>query len=378
MTELFFELIKVAIGSSEGLSQLPSNKEWNELYDMAMKQSLVGVCFAALQRLGTDTNDVFARIGMSEMLYLTWMGMAAKIQQKNQIVDEQCVALQKQLSADGLRTSILKGQGVGRLYITTNSSQVQFNLRGLRQSGDIDIWIEGGVKAVVRLAENLGQKADVTEQHVHLDIFENTEVEAHFIPSMLRNPFANAKLQKWFKKMAPLQFANRDENGLCVPTTEFNLVYLLIHIYRHLFAEGVGMRQVMDYYFVLQENRSNETDCKECKERAFQTIQQLGLADFAGALMYAMREMFGLQHEQMLCDPNERYGTFLLNEIMTSGNMGHHDERLKECQKGNRWQRFFMVTKHNMRLMSYYPVETLWAPFTRIKVWAWRKWNGWI
>lgn len=93
---------------------------------------------------------------------------------------------------------------------------------------------------------------------------------------------------------------------------------------------------------------------------------------------YAMREMFGLQHEQMLCVPNERHGKFLLNEIMISGNMGHHDERLKEAHMGSRWQRFCMVTKHNMRLISYYPAETLWAPFIRIKIWAWRKWNGWI
>ena len=364
MNQIFFELIQVAIGIRICLSRTPNETGWGELYAMAKKQSLVGVCFAGVQKLQLQSQEP------PEMLYLTWMGMAAKIQQRNEVVNRQCVELQAKLSADGFCNCILKGQGVGQHYAEY--------LQGLRQSGDIDVWIEGGVEAVVKLAKNLGQKADVTEQHVHLGIFESTEVEAHFIPSMLRNPFANARLQNWFKKMEPLQFANRNENGLCVPTTEFNLVYLLIHIYRHLFAEGVGMRQVTDYYFVLQKVRSNETDCKECKERAFKTIQQLGLANFAGALMYAMREMFGLQHEQMLCDPNERHGKFLLNEILISGNMGHHDERLKEAHMGSRWQRFCMVTMHNMRLISYYPAETLWAPFTRIKIWAWRKWNGWI
>lgn len=83
--KLFFELIRVAIGTQDSLSQLPSNKEWKALYDMAMKQSLIGVCFAALQRLGADADEGFTRIGMSEMLYLTWMGVTAKIQQKNDI-----------------------------------------------------------------------------------------------------------------------------------------------------------------------------------------------------------------------------------------------------------------------------------------------------
>lgn len=112
--------------------------------------------------------------------------MAAKIQQRNEEVDQQFVDLQKQLAADGFRSAVLKGQGVTASYDS-------FSL--LRQSGDIDVWIDGGVETVVTLAESLGLKSDVTEQHVHLDIFENTEVEVHFIPSMLRCPFANARLQ---------------------------------------------------------------------------------------------------------------------------------------------------------------------------------------
>ena len=166
MNSLFYQLIRVAIGTADSLSHTPSNKEWKALYNMAKKQSLVGVCFAALQRLGADADEGFARIGMSEMLYLTWMGMTAKIQQKNQTVDEQCVALQKRLSADGLRSCILKGQGIASLYKCGGSNGLSsssgYDLIGLRQSGDIDIWIEGGVKAVVKLAESLGQKADVT------------------------------------------------------------------------------------------------------------------------------------------------------------------------------------------------------------------------
>ena len=84
-----------------------------ELYKQAMKQSLVGVCFAGLQRLGADEDEGFARIGMREMQYLTWMGMAAKIQQKNETVNQQCVDLHSRLSADGERFCILKSQGAG-------------------------------------------------------------------------------------------------------------------------------------------------------------------------------------------------------------------------------------------------------------------------
>lgn len=359
--QLFFELLHVSLGIRICLSHTPSADEWDKLYSIAKKQTLIGVCFAGVQKLVAQQQKP------PEILYFTWMGMTAAIQQRNEIVNRQCVELQASLSADGICSCILKGQGVGMQYAE--------HLRGLRQSGDIDIWIEGGVEAAVKLAERLGQKAEVTEQHVHLDYFPETEVEAHFIPSMLRNPFANRRLQRWFEEQKPIQFEHWNEVRLCVPTTSFNLVYLLIHIYRHLFGEGVGLRQVMDYYFVLQ---AGDLEGTNSKEKAFQTIKRLGLGNFAGALMFVMREIFGLKRERMLCNPNERHGKFLLNEIIIAGNMGHHDERLKDLHGRTRLLRFYKITKHNMRLIGYYPIETLWAPFTRVKIWAWRKWNGWI
>ena len=130
MSDLFFELIKVAIGISDSLTRTPSNKEWKVLYDMAKKQSLVGVCFAGIQKLCDSEKCIYC--GMDEMLYLTWMGMAAKIQQRNEVVNRQCAELQARLSADGFRSCILKGQGVAQVYPES--------IRGLRQSGDIDIW----------------------------------------------------------------------------------------------------------------------------------------------------------------------------------------------------------------------------------------------
>ena len=290
--------------------------------------------------------------------------MTAKIQQKNQTVDEQCAELQAKLSADGLRSCILKGQGVASLYSE--------HLLGLRQSGDIDIWIEGGVEAVVKLAEILGQKADVTEQHVHLDLFEDTEVEAHFTPSVLKSPWANRRLQKWFEEQATTQFEHRNEAGLCVPNDEFNLVFLLIHVYRHLFGEGVGMRQVMDYYFALMHSGAED------KRKAMVMIERIGLGKFAAGMMWMLERVFGLQRADMLCEPNERHGTFLLNEVLLSGNMGHYDERTKNADRSSRWKRFWLMNRHNFRLFSYYPAETLWAPWSRVRYWVWRKWNGWI
>ena len=166
------------------------------------------------------------------------------------------------------------------------------------------------------------------------------------------------------------QFANRDLKGWCTPTAEFNLVYLLVHMYRHLFHEGVGLRQVMDYYFVLQN--SMEVD----RKNALLTIRELGLESFVGGVMHVLKVVFGLTEAQMLCQQNDRHGVFLLKEIMLSGNMGHYDERLKDKDRSSGLKRFWMVSKHNMRLLNYYPAEVLWGPFARISLWIWRTKNG--
>lgn len=147
--QLFFELIQVAIGTRTCLSHTPSADEWGELYAMAKKQSLVGVCFAGVQKLQAQRQEP------PEMLYLTWMGMAAKIQQRNEVVNRQCVELQAKLSADGIRSCILKGQAIASLYTSTGSAQVG-DLALLRQSGDIDVLVDCERKEAVDYVQKKG------------------------------------------------------------------------------------------------------------------------------------------------------------------------------------------------------------------------------
>lgn len=199
-----------------------------------------------------------------EMLYLTWMGMAAKIQQRNEVVNRQCAELQARLSADGFRSCILKGQGVAQVYPES--------LRDLRQSGDIDIWIEGDKDAALDWARKQGATiGSIDMVHAHADLFEGTEVEIHSQPSWMYGCKADKVLQRFFAESADEQFCHQDEkSGMAYPTVGFNLVYSLVHINRHIFEEGIGLRQLLDYYFILKA--SNEAE----REKAREVIIALG------------------------------------------------------------------------------------------------------
>ena len=349
MEELFFELIRVAIGMQESLSRLPSECEWGNLYKMAEKQSLVGICFAALQMLGANADGGFARIGISEMLYFTWMGMAVKIQQRNEIVNQQCADLQMKLSADGFDSAILKGQGVANLY--------NGHLGCLRQSGDIDVWVKADPDRIIEYARSLGIAEDPTYLHVGVKIFVDTTVELHWRPTLLRNMLNNRKLQKWSDSFTIDTFRYLDGLGFYIPPDGFSRVFNLTHLYRHFIFEGVGMRQLLDYYFIML----NTTCSDKIEEKKL--IKRFGMMRFTSAVMWVLVELFHMPKEVMICEADEKEGKYLLNEVMEMGNFGKADKRYKH--DGVKIKLF----KKWLHLIRHYPSEVVWNP-----IWIlWRK-----
>ena len=108
----------------------------------------------------------------------------------------------------------------------------------------------------------------------------------------------------------------------------FNRVFILLHCYCHLCGTVWGMRQLMDYYFVLNKGFSAEE-----RQNAFYWCRKLGMGRFVGVAMYVMKEVFGLEDKYLLCEPKDKEGRFLLNEIMQTGNMGRGETRFQWGQK---------------------------------------------
>lgn len=345
------------------LSHTPTADEWSELYAMAKKQSLVGICFAGVQKLGAQ------RQCPPEMLYLQWMGMAAKIQQRNEIVDSHCIELNEMLSASGFDFCTVKGQtnsGNYKLRIESlekNSLELR-DLSGLRQSGDIDVWVDADWRALAAYVKRKAGTDEITDTHIQLHVFDDTEVELHYCLMKMANPFRERFLKKWLEEQKRGQMEHEIPFKGCslhALTVEFNLVYQLLHIYKHLFGEGIGLRQLMDYYFLLQ--RAFLTDGEhvkvEClRENTRNVVHRLGMDKFASALMWVLREVFGLGMINMPWTPNEKEGKFLLDEIMQAGNFGHEDVRFVRSREDNHLKRYLQLVASKLRFWSHYPAET--------------------
>ena len=144
----------------------------------------------------------------------------------------------------GFRICILKGQGNALMY--PNSLH--------RTAGDIDIWVSGKPTDIIRFVHTVAPKQKASYHHIDFPAVDGIPVEVHYRPCYMQSLLHNHRLQQYFLQHAEEQFSHLVEVGgkkVAVPTASFNAVFQLVHIYNHLFQEGIGMRQLVDYYFVL-------------------------------------------------------------------------------------------------------------------------------
>ena len=367
---MFFELIQVSIGRRDALSRVPSANDWSALYGMSVKQALAGICFCGVQQLPMEQV-----MYLPKQLMMQWFALAEGIRQRNELMNRRCVEIQGILTSDGFRNFIMKGQGVAEIYnlnLDLNLNK-DSNLGLYRQSGDIDVYVEGGYKKVMEYVNRTFPTKEVNELEIHYHCFDDAEVEIHFKPFSLRNPIMNRRLQRFFDEECEACFTNwitlSSGGEITVPTLRFNLVHQMVHIFHHLFTEGIGLRQLMDYYFALLNLNNHKTNAK-----AYTSFYSLGMERFAQAVMWVMHEAFGMEREQMLCEPDEKGGRMLLKEIMQRGNFGMMSD--DKIDLGNRWTSFWYVNSKTIRFARFDPWAWFWTPLTRIYYYEWRRVKG--
>ena len=248
----FFTFMKYCLGCKGNISRVVAGMNWQELYSFASKQALLGLCFEGIERLGKEYPEELKRNPIRRELLMTWMGKAQQIHRQNMKVNVVAGKLFSMLREDGFRCCILKGQGNALMYPNAYS----------RNPGDIDVWIDASRERIMEYAQKKFElEDDIRLQHLETSL-DGVPVELHFFPCSMNNPIYHARLQKWFRRNADLQCSHivglPDGAGdIAIPTTAFNVVYQLTHLYHHFFDEGIGMRQIIDYFLVVNDFSKN-------------------------------------------------------------------------------------------------------------------------
>ena len=187
-----------------------------------------------------------------------------------------------------------------------------------------------GRKAVIeyvrmrhRLVGN-NEKPAIRYHHVEAPKMEGTEVEVHFRPCYVHSPLRNLRLQRWFDGHADVCMKNKAQMGFAVPTSSVNVVYQMCHLFSHYFDEGLGLRQLMDYYFVLRVWHNDVMECRDLQSQGMWSegmgspvmsasevmavLRSFGMGKFAGAVMWVIHEVFGGVDEKFPQMNTERHG----------------------------------------------------------------------
>ena len=433
--QIFFDFIRFCIGSTKEIPDSSKEADWKELYAIAKKQCLVGILFDGIKKLPAEY------VGMKKELLLQWMAESQILEKANVRLNDAAIQVSEWFLKKGFRTCILKGQGNALLYPNPYS----------RTPGDIDIWVEGGDKRVISFVRSISPHEKACYHHIEFPSYKGVEVEVHYRPSFLLCFWHNRKLQKYYERVKEEQFSHRvmlgEQGEIAIPTAEFNLIFQLTHIFSHLMNEGIGLRQLLDYYYVLcdfykvyqksskthpssltlkggstafpkplspqgtgdvtapprrseplrskvggpskvspncagwdrlsiegDNSAGSTTAVTSSASTALDVVQEelkeLGLWKFAGGIMYIMQEVFGMPASRLIVPPNEKYGKFVLNEVLEAGNFGRHDARNRfgRSQLGHNLQRVY----RDIRLVRYFPAEALCEPLFRIWHFFWR------
>ncbi|MEH2848396.1 nucleotidyltransferase family protein [Segatella copri] len=359
---MIFDFLKYCLGGKDNMSNVVADIDWEQLYSFASKQAILGFCFDGIKRLGKEYPEGVKQNPIGRELLMTWMGKAQQIRRQNMKVNLVASKFYSMFREDGLRCCILKGQGNALMYPNPYS----------RTPGDIDVWVNASREYLTEYAKrHFNLEDDIRFHHLETTL-DGVPVELHFFPGIMNNPIYNARLQKWFKRNADLQCSNvvslPDGIGeIAIPTTAFNVVYQLTHLYHHFFDEGIGMRQIIDYYYVV-----NNDELLVIRDTLQRELKHLGLWKFAGAVMYVLHEVLGISEEKMIAQMDEKRGKLLLAEILNGGNFGKHFTKYGHFTQQGMAKKYFLKIWRNMHFVRYYPAEALSEPIFRTWHFFWR------
>lgn len=378
--DTFLEFLRYCIGDEQKPPVSAKGIDWMEMMAWAESQAIVGVVYQGILKGGKELEIPFDDL-------MEWVGYAQQIEAQNRLVNQRCIEIAAAFRKNGFETCILKGQGNAAMYPSPL----------LRNPGDIDLWvrrqnndirqsnderqsnrltdssrqkdIRTEIKEIIGFVKERNPEARALYHHIDLGEFKGVEVEVHYRPSFMNSPIYNHRLQRWFRchtESTDIAELADGVGSINVPNWEFNVVFQLAHVYNHLLHEGIGLRQIIDYYYLLKTtNFTNFTNFE-----GHSLLRRLGLWDIAGAMMWVLNEVLGLEEKYLIAPKDERRGRLLLAEIMKGGNFGFYDveNQRADSQLKKNWLRI----RRDLRMMRYFPSECLWEPVFRVYHFFWR------
>lgn len=351
-------IIRAAIWGVKPDTSLFKDVSWRDIIHLADIETVKGILLDGISLLPKELMP-------DEDTVMDLAGRQNKIVQHNHVHRGTIVQIDKKLKENGITAVFMKGQMTGLRYPKPLH----------RQPGDIDFVVgrEDSPKTLDVL-ETIG-KVDRTLVHEHHGMawVNGVTVEPHYKVHNYQRPSTDKAMQEMFAEVFPDKLITAEIDGYKVnifPPT-FESVFLVSHMVNHVYEEGLGLRQVIDYAMFLDKCadkidwlQHDESLYKMRMQRAFRIFSCICVT-YLGLPLPSQVESFSFQEKE--------WAKKMIEDILEVGNFGRgkyvfHHNGLKDALRN-----YFWVLGRCIHLGFVCPSEARWWIISKFTRFFWKK-----
>lgn len=316
------ELVKISIGTSLEWPDFGclSDNDWQDIFDEAKAQSVALMSFDATKKYpGT----------IPEQVYNSWFNCSvSSIINNTKILNAQ-KQMHELFSKNNIKYVVLKGSASSYYYPDYSN----------RVLGDIDflVALEDFPKTKEILVAN-GYEMDLEDHDLHT-VFkkDNVTLELHKKPAGMPEGEPGLLAEEFMKNIL-CEAITEEDPAFVRPTDKIHALVILFHTIYHMFAGGMGLRQLCDWACFV--NKTHD----QCfwEDELLPLFKKMGLLKFVMTLTYTCIRHLDIQTPEWFVAGKAELADQIFDKVMLVGNFGKKDR--------SRPKRFCFISANGERL----------------------------
>jgi len=350
---LLLVLIRAALWGEKPDIRLFDDADWKAIFRLAKIETVEALAIDGMSLLPAE----MIPLSLDDKLEL--FGRMQRIECNNSRHRHVIVKLLDTLREKGIQMVFMKGQTTAMRYPNPLH----------RHPGDIDFVVSADdFPRTLDVLETIG-KVDRTLVHEHHGMawVDGVTVEPHYKVHNYQRPSTDKAMQDMFAAIFPQRLIHADMDGCQVPVfpPTFESVFLVSHMVNHVYEEGLGLRQVIDYAMFLSKC-ADRVDWMQHQEWLHRMRMERAWRIFACICV----EYLGLSLPSQM-EPfsyNERmWAARMMDDILRVGNFGRGEYVFQHHGMVDAFHNYCWVAKRCWRLCFVCPSEARWWVVSKIR-----------
>lgn len=333
--------------------------DWKSIFQLADEQTVSALLLDGMSLLPSECitiplGDKLKRIATMQ-----------HIEQMNRLHRKVIVKIDQALKSEGISVVFMKGQTTALRYPNPLH----------RTPGDIDFVVNPkDFKKTMEVLEKIGKvNHDLVHEHHGMAWVDGVTVEPHYKVHNYQCPSTDHAMQEMFASVFPSELSSADMDGYAVPVfpPTFESVFLISHMVNHVYEEGLGLRQVIDYAMFLSSSadkidwlQHHEYLHQMHMERAWRIFTCI-CVDYLGMSLPSQVEPFS--HQEKV------WAEKMMTDIMRVGNFGRGEYVFQHRGIKDAFNNYCWVVKRCWYLGFVCPSEARWWIISKVKRFFWKK-----